>query len=134
MQSLDSQPRPSARPAAASVARAPIDLFHLRRMTVGDRRLEREILDLFERQIGLLVDRMRDAEPVGLAVLAHTVKGSARSIGAGELAEAAEKIELSIERGGDGAAGLRAVVAARKRVSAAVARMRQNEAGADADL
>jgi HPt (histidine-containing phosphotransfer) domain-containing protein len=80
----------------------PIDLVHLARMTLGDRSLEREVLQLFDRQSGLLIARMRAAAPGGIAHLAHTMKGSARGIGAWRVARAAEALELA---GADAVAG-----------------------------
>ena len=55
---------------------------HLARMTFDDRSLEREVLQLFERQAELLMERMRESEPAAIATLAHTLKGSAVGIGA----------------------------------------------------
>jgi HPt (histidine-containing phosphotransfer) domain-containing protein len=71
----------------------PIDLVHLARTTLGDRSLEREVLQLFDRQSILLIARMRTASPDGMAMLAHTLKGSARGIGAWRVARAAEALE-----------------------------------------
>ena len=68
----------------------PIDLVHLARMTLGERSLEREVLQLFDRQSTLLVARMRSAPPAAIAALAHTLKGSARGIGAWRVARAAD--------------------------------------------
>ena len=73
----------------------PIDLVHLARTTLGDRSLEREVLQLFDRQSTLLIARMRAASPDGIAMLAHTLKGSARGIGAWRVARAAEALELA---------------------------------------
>lgn len=73
----------------------PIDLVHLARTTLGDRSLEREVLQLFDRQSTLLIARMRSAAPGGIATLAHTLKGSARGIGAWRVARAAEALELA---------------------------------------
>ena len=73
----------------------PIDLVHLARTTMGDRSLEREVLQLFDRQSTLLIARMRAAAPGGVAYLAHTMKGSARGIGAWRVARAAEALELA---------------------------------------
>ena len=73
----------------------PIDLVHLARTTLGDRSLEREVLQLFDRQSTLLIARMRSAAPAGIATLAHTLKGSARGIGAWRVARAAEALELA---------------------------------------
>ena len=49
-------------PAAPAAA---IDRGHLARMTFGDRSLEREVLQLFDRQAGLLLARMRDQRTGG---------------------------------------------------------------------
>jgi len=73
----------------------PIDLVHLARSTLGDRSLEREVLALFDRQSTQLIARMRSAAPDGLAMLAHTMKGSARGIGAWRVARAAEALECA---------------------------------------
>ena len=51
-------------------------------MTLGERSLEREVLGLFERQAGLLLPRMPRTSAPAVAALAHTLKGSARGIGA----------------------------------------------------
>jgi HPt (histidine-containing phosphotransfer) domain-containing protein len=67
---------------------APIDLDHLSRMTLGERGLE-----LFERQAKMLLARMRSAALPVVAAQAHTLKGSARSIGAWRVARAAETVE-----------------------------------------
>ena len=71
----------------------PVDLVHLARMTLGDRSLEREVLQLFDRQAAILISRMRLAPPAGVATLAHTLKGSAQGIGAWRVARAAEALE-----------------------------------------
>jgi HPt (histidine-containing phosphotransfer) domain-containing protein len=83
---------PSAEPA--------IDRGHLAQMTFGDRSLERELLELFDRQAAMLIARMRASDPAAVATLAHTLKGSARGIGAGEVARAAEAAERAA--GGSG--------------------------------
>jgi HPt (histidine-containing phosphotransfer) domain-containing protein len=79
--------------AADSAAPAVFDREHLRRMTFGDRALERELLDLFNRQAGILLDRMRAADAGSVAALAHTLKGSALGIGAMAVAHAAAAVE-----------------------------------------
>ncbi|HEX4407337.1 MAG TPA: Hpt domain-containing protein [Xanthobacteraceae bacterium] len=71
-----------------------IDAEHLHRMTLGDRRLEREVLELFVRQTAIMLDRIAAAEqPANAAAAAHTLKGSARGIGAWRVARAAEMVE-----------------------------------------
>jgi len=77
----------------------PIDLTHLYRMTLGDHSLEREVLQLFERQAEMLIGRMPGLEPAAVAALAHTLKGSARGIGAWQVARAAEAVEQSAGSG-----------------------------------
>ena len=75
-----------------------IDTAHLDRMTLGDEALQREVLTLFVRQSTDLVARMATF-PADMAAIAHTLKGSARGIGAFSAAASAERLERSIERG-----------------------------------
>jgi len=77
----------------ASVER-PVDLVHLARMTLGERSLEREVLQLFDRQATILLARMQEAPLASVPALAHTLKGSARAIGAAHVARAAEAVEF----------------------------------------
>lgn len=72
-----------------------IDRVHLFRMTLGDHALECEVLQLFDQQAGLLLARMSEANPAGVAALAHTLQGSARGIGAWGVARAAEALETA---------------------------------------
>ena len=63
----------------------PIDLVHLSKQTFGERDLESELLRLFDRQSRQIVDRLTDGpvtESRWRADLAHTLKGSARAVGA----------------------------------------------------
>jgi hypothetical protein len=71
----------------------PIDFQHLTRMTLGDRVLELEVLQLFDRQAEMLTGRMRGASAAIIAASAHTLNGSARGIGAWRMAEAAQAVE-----------------------------------------
>src|SRR5512144_732945 len=66
---------------------AVLDRNHLARITFGDRRLEREVLQLFDRQSELLLERMCASEPAAIATLANTLKGSAVGIGASAAAD-----------------------------------------------
>jgi HPt (histidine-containing phosphotransfer) domain-containing protein len=75
-----------------------LDRAHLARMTFNDRSLEQEVLQLFDRQAELLMQRIRGSEPAAIATLAHILKGSAASIGASQVARAAEAAELSANR------------------------------------
>jgi len=70
-----------------------IDDEHLARMTLGDRKLEREVLEIFDRQMAMMLKRIAGAEPAVAAAAAHTLLGSARGIGAWGVARAAEKLE-----------------------------------------
>jgi HPt (histidine-containing phosphotransfer) domain-containing protein len=88
--SIDAKDAPSLVPDDRA-----IDLVHLARTTLGDRTLEREVLQLFDRQSSLLIARMRTAAPAAMAAIAHTLKGSARGIGAWRVARAAELVELA---------------------------------------
>ena len=71
----------------------PIDRAHLAHVSFNDRHLEREVLQLFDRQAVLLMARIRTSMPSAVAGLAHTLKGSASSIGAFRVARAAEAAE-----------------------------------------
>jgi len=77
----------------------PIDIAHLKRMTLGDASLEREVLAMFSAQAAGLVSALAGLPSDGGA-LAHTLKGSARGIGAWRVARAAELLENAA--GGDG--------------------------------
>jgi len=78
----------------------PIDIEHLRRMTLGDASLEREVLAMFAGQAVSLIGALA-ALPSDTAALAHTLKGSARAIGALRVADAAECLEVAIRNGDD---------------------------------
>lgn len=77
----------------------PLDLSYLRSMTLGDERLEREVLEMFKAQTRDLLAQLA-LQPENSAELAHTLKGSARAVGAFEVGEAAYALESSLrERG-----------------------------------
>ena len=78
----------------------PIDLEHLQRMTLGDASLEREVLTMFSAQAAGLIGRLA-ALPADAAALAHTLKGSARAIGAFAVADAASDLEAALRQGGN---------------------------------
>jgi HPt (histidine-containing phosphotransfer) domain-containing protein len=78
----------------------PIDIAHLQRMTLGDASLEREVLAMFAAQAAGLLQALANW-PADAAALAHTLKGSARAIGAFAVADAASSLELLIRDGGD---------------------------------
>jgi hypothetical protein len=78
---------------------SPIDTAHLANMTLGDRKLEYEVLELFDRQAELLLARMQEVEPSGVASLANTLAGSSRGIGAWRVAAAAAALEAAVDTG-----------------------------------
>ena len=72
----------------------PIDLVHLSKYTMGDKDLEREVLNLFATQSSLYLERLRDAEDDRSWLEAvHTLKGSAAGVGAWQVATYAGKVE-----------------------------------------
>lgn len=81
----DQSPRPSCG--------RPIDLVHLACQTGGDKVLEMEVLELFARQVRQAACRMSKLKGAERAKLAHMILGSARGVGAFELARCAERIE-----------------------------------------
>jgi HPt (histidine-containing phosphotransfer) domain-containing protein len=78
----------------------PIDFEHLSRMTLGDAGLEQEVLAMFSAQSGKLISALA-AMPADAPALAHTLKGSARAIGAMAVADAAARLEAAIAAGFD---------------------------------
>jgi HPt (histidine-containing phosphotransfer) domain-containing protein len=93
LQRIDWMPAPPLVPADG-----PSSLDQLRRMTLGDADLEREVLGMFADQAGSLFDRLLTL-PENAAALTHTLKGSARAIGAIAVAEAAEELETALRNG-----------------------------------
>jgi len=89
----------------------PIDLDHLRRMTLGDQGLEREVLTMFSAQSARILGELA-ALPAETATHAHTLKGSARAIGAFGVADAAAGLETALSSGSDSAQPLSALGAA----------------------
>jgi HPt (histidine-containing phosphotransfer) domain-containing protein len=92
----------------------PIDSAHLDRMTLGDASLEREVLAMFSGHAVGLIDRLAKSSAAKSSetksqealALAHTLKGSARAIGAFRVADAAEGLEAAIRHGDDPARAL----------------------------
>lgn len=72
----------------------PIDLVQLKAATMGDTALAREVLTLFARHAPVLLSQMDEASGA-IPAVAHTFKGSARGIGAHEVALAAERLEAA---------------------------------------
>jgi HPt (histidine-containing phosphotransfer) domain-containing protein len=78
----------------------PIDFDHLKRMTLGDASLEQEVLAMFAAQSTKLIGALA-ALPADAGALAHTLKGSARAIGAFGVGEAAARLEQALADGSD---------------------------------
>ena len=103
---------------------SPIDREHLARMTLGERSLEREVLALFDRQADIMLGRMSKSAPAVAAAAAHTLKGSARGIGAWRIASTAEAVELAaVGPAGEYKAALGAIRTAVDEAKAAIAEM-----------
>lgn len=80
--------------SACVQAPRPIDLVHLSKFTLGNRELEAELLGLFKSQSYIYLDRMKLAETEEEWVrAAHSLKGSARAVGAWIVGEVAERAE-----------------------------------------
>ena len=79
---------------SAKASSRPIDLVHLSRYTLGERELEREVLELFCSQSLLYIERLRYAKSdQDWKEAAHSLVDSARMIGAWHASEAAERAE-----------------------------------------
>ena|SRR5579864_5879984 len=76
---------------------SPVDLAHLSRYTGGDKSLNAEVLSLFAKQSGELLDQLAQALRLGDAKIwrdiTHSLKGGARGIGAFDLADTAAQAE-----------------------------------------
>ena len=76
----------------------PVDLVHLSKYTLGDAALEAELLGLFRTQAALYCDRLGQvADPEDWPAVVHTLKGSARAIGAWALGDMAARVETLSE-------------------------------------
>ena len=78
----------------APAEQAPVDMAHLARYTLDDAALEREVLELFCTQSVPYLERLRAAATQKhVYEAAHSLKGSARAVGAWRMAQAAEQVE-----------------------------------------
>jgi HPt (histidine-containing phosphotransfer) domain-containing protein len=96
-----------------TTARA-IDRAHLAEQTAGDADLAAELLGLFAGQCDRLLPIIADTagERVARAEAAHTLKGAAAGVGAGEIRALCDRIEAGLRAGTEpGTAGLREAVA-----------------------
>ena len=95
---MDSELRASER---EGVAAGPVDLAHLARYTLGDRALEREVLELFCGQSRVYLEHLHAARSEqAWRDAAHSLKGSAQAVGAWRVADAARAAEIG--KGTDG--------------------------------
>jgi len=82
-----------------------LDEEHLGRMTLGDRRLEGEVLEIFVRHsattLDLILDCVTGQDAATAAAAAHTMIGAARGIGAWRVAQAAERVERAAGAGSE---------------------------------
>ena len=103
----------------------PIDFEHLKRMTLDDAGLEQEVLAMFAAQSAQLM-AMLATVPADADALAHTLKGSARAIGAVSVADAAARLEAVLASGADPSGPLAelgdAVVSTRSAIEAVLRR------------
>jgi HPt (histidine-containing phosphotransfer) domain-containing protein len=83
----------------------PLDLAHLRRMTMGDDSLEREVLAMFAAQASELIEKIVRLPP-NVADLAHKLRGSAEAVGAFRIIDAAEWLESCLRAADDNAEAL----------------------------
>ena len=75
-------------------ARRPLDLVHLSKYTLGNRALEIELLGLFRAQAGIYIERIESAvTAIDWKNATHSLKGSAKGLGAWPLAALAEEAE-----------------------------------------
>lgn len=89
--------------AAESNSERPVDLVHLSRQTLGDKRLETELLRLFMRQAEQILATLEGRPIERLARqsagdLLHTLLGSARAVGATSVAAIAQRLEAEQRR------------------------------------
>jgi HPt (histidine-containing phosphotransfer) domain-containing protein len=91
---MKSDARPKKEPRAADDRRAPLDVPHLRSLTLSDPQLEREVLGLFSDQAAGALRGILNADGPGpRREAAHRLAGAAKAIGAWDLAAVASEIE-----------------------------------------
>jgi HPt (histidine-containing phosphotransfer) domain-containing protein len=104
-----------------NVNRAPVfDQEHLARYTMSSVELEREIVGLFLDQLpSLLTSLKTPADANDWSLFAHTLKGSAKAVGAMQVAEIAAEMEHMGPQAGQGMiAELEAAIEAFRAVAA----------------
>lgn len=79
---------------------APIDLVRLAANTLGNRDLELQVLRLFVTQSTSALNRLAQEKDAGVLYdLVHTLKGSARAVGADTVASRCEELEQGLHAG-----------------------------------
>ena len=77
-----------------------LDRAHLAKYTGGDRALEHEIFAIYLAEAETQLERLHQAAtPADQRIIAHTIKGAARSLGAMALADAAVSAEQALHSG-----------------------------------
>lgn len=83
---------------AKPLRKSPLDRDHLARYSGGNRALEAEVLSLFAEHAPLYLDALREATTEkAWRQAAHTLKGSARAVGAFRVADRAEWAEALLD-------------------------------------
>jgi HPt (histidine-containing phosphotransfer) domain-containing protein len=85
----------------------PVDLSVLAGQSGGDADLEREVLALFAERVPADLEHIKAVSGAEQRAAAHRIVGSARAIGAGEVA----RLARAVERGEGDAAALEAAIA-----------------------
>lgn len=112
----------------AKCDRQVLDLTHLEQYTSGDETLERELLGLFKEQISAQFAAIVDAQTADdWKMAAHTLKGSARGVGAVGLDVAAQTLE-EIGFAAPEAGKLAAIAAVKDEVAKCMAQIARLEA------
>ncbi len=94
MSAIAMRTSPELQSPAPRLGEAPIDHAHLARYTFGNRALEIEVLHLFADQAPDYLEGLRTAQSEkAWRDAAHTLKGSARAVGAFRVADRAERAE-----------------------------------------
>lgn len=87
-------PSSMARVSGRAGPAAPIDLVQLATNTLGNRDLEVQVLHLFKSQSCTTIERLAyETDEKTRLDLVHTLKGSARAIGAERVADVCESLE-----------------------------------------
>jgi len=111
-----------AGPASPVSPTTAIDHVHIRRFTMGDLQLEHEVLTLFANELPRTLASLQAASTTKeWKIAAHTLKGSARTVGAWHVAAAAVEAERDPQVFDDPAGKTAVVTACERAVRDAVA-------------